>query len=537
MTRAPRGTWLLVVAALAGAAVMGVEISAVRVLAPWFGASLVVWTNVLEVILLGLAIGYLLGARLSVAELPLVRLTQVLVVGAVLVAWLPAGAGPVCGFFLPEEIALHDAAPLLLWGSLAAALVLFLPPAVVLGAVGPLLVEELHRRQGVHAGTAGGRVLCASTVGSVLGAFATSHFLIPHPALGLARTFALTGVVLAGCALAAWMGARRGRPVAAGAALLLAIPALFGGRLALPEPAEGVRELASAESRYQLVRAVEDDRYGTRYRYLQVNEGFDSFQSVWREELGLIGEGFYYDDFVLPAWWSRRTGADGPFRVLVLGFGAGTVDRVMRGALPEGLEPHVTGIEIDPAVVELGRRFFDLEEGPSLVVHGDADARFALRGLAGPFDEVVLDAYANQVEIPPHLSTTEFFAEVRERLAPGGWLVANVGGFGFDDPVVRGMAETVAHAFEREVLVLRVPSARNYTLVVRHDADVPRPGTTAFEVGGPVGEALLPARELEGGWSLVAPPARAPLTDDRNPIEALQAASLRAGRERLRDGA
>ena len=110
--------------------------------------------------------------------------------------------------------------------------------------------------------------------------------------------------------------------------------------------------------------------------------------------------------------------------------------------------------------------------------------------------------------------------------------MANVGGFGFGDPVVSAVAETLAHAFGRGVLVLRVPRSRNYTLVVRRDAEPPRPDAEGWRVEGPL-QALLVPRELEGGWLVMEPPARAPLTDDRNRIEQLQLASLREGRDRL----
>ena len=60
-----RSLAILSVVAVAGAGTMTVELSAVRLLAPWFGASSGVWTNVIGVILLALALGYLIGARLS----------------------------------------------------------------------------------------------------------------------------------------------------------------------------------------------------------------------------------------------------------------------------------------------------------------------------------------------------------------------------------------------------------------------------------------------------------------------------------------
>jgi len=517
---------------------MAVELAAVRLLSPWFGTSLVVWTNVLEVILLGLAIGYMLGARLSKGDSSGGTLALVLLFGAVVAGWTPLIAAPVCEWFLPRGLALHDAAQLLTWGSLAAGLVLFLPAAIVLGTVGPLLVEEIGRSGEVHAGTAGGRVLAASTLGSVLGAFGTSYYALSHPALGVARSFILVALLLLLCSIWTHVQVRRRRAgLVSALGVFLVAPAALFSELRLPVLSEGVVQLGKVESLYQTVRAVEDTRFETIYRYLQVNEGFDSYQSVWAAEIGLLGEGFYYDDFVLPLWWTPDAAE---WQVLVLGFGAGTVHRVMSGAKPVGVELSMTGVELDDDVIALGREWFDLPgDSQGLTIHGGLDARFALNRLEGPYDQIVLDAYANQVEIPPHLSTLEFFSLVREKLTSGGWAIANVGGFGFDDPVVRAIAETLAVAFENEVLVLRVPGARNFTLITRRDAEVPHPERESWAVNEEARLTmgrLLDARELPGGVQLVSPPAQAPLTDDRNAIETLQLRSLREGRGRLHAG-
>jgi hypothetical protein len=130
------------------------------------------------------------------------------------------------------------------------------------------------------------------------------------------------------------------------------------------------------------------------------------------------------------------------------------------------------------------------------------------------------------VEIPAHLSTLEFLREIREHLAIGGWLCVNVGGFDFEDPVVAAMSRTVAAAFERPALVLRVPLSRNFVVFARRDAVPPVPGEPAFAVGGPVADALLPPLELDGGWKLVQPTDGPALTDDLNPVDRLQRQSL-----------
>lgn len=260
---------------------------------------------------------------------------------------------------------------------------------------------------------------------------------------------------------------------------------------------------------------------------LLVNEGFDSFQSVWQARLGCLPEGFYYNDFLLPMLWSAPTAH---WRVLVLGLGAGTVVRVFAGEKQR--EARFVGVELDPSVVELGREFFDLEPNDeNLTVVGGVDARVALRVERGPFEQIVLDCYSNQVEIPAHLCTLEFFLEAYSRLSEGGWLTANLGGFDFDDPVVAAVARTCARSFGAPVLLVRVPRARNYMLVARR-GELPFIGGLLLDATQSSQLALGP-RQLPGFTRWVQPDEPGPsLTDDCCPIETLQFRSIAEARVR-----
>lgn len=506
---------------------MIVELAAVRLLAPWFGTSLVVWTNVIAVILLALAMGYYLGGRLASNVSPLSVVSWALLASSALVAWLPHMGAALARALLPPEIALHEAAGLVGWGSLAVALVVFLPPATLLGTVCPLVSEGLARMSGLSAGRAGGLVLFVSTLGSLAGVFSTSHLLLP--VLGLRKTFWLVAGLLVTAGTLARLASRGSR--AGHGAVLVALVAGMAATIRAPSrPAlgEGVVELVSRESPYQALRVVEDRTRGTPLRLLQVNEGFDSFQSVWQERPGLLPDGFYYNDFLLPLAWSE---APVPWRVLVLGLGAGTAVRVF--AAEPAIRASFVGVELDPAVVELGREFFDLEEDPAkLETWAGLDARVALRVEAGSFEQIVLDCYANQVEIPSHLCTLEFFRELRGRLTDGGWLTANLGGFDFTDPVVDAVASTCARAFESAVLLVRVPWSRNYLLVARRNDELPSSGDVLRLPTRPSSLKLGP-RRLPGFIRVVDPgDGPAPLTDDRCPIESLQLRSIAEARER-----
>ena len=535
---------LLLVVALAGGATMVVELGAVRLLAPWYGASSSVWTNVIGVVLAALALGYTLGARFASGPSPLGTLSRVLLTGAVLAATLPALAPNVAAAFMPEGVPLASAASLLVWGSLAASIVLFLPVAATLGCACPLAVEALQRQRGDAAGHAGGHVLASSTLGSLCGTFGTTHLFVPN--LGIAWTFTLAAAVLGACGVLVRVaaGPRGAAPAAAGLLLIGAatgLTALADGS-GRNGASAGERVLARGESSYQSLLVTESGEGDDRLRKLKVNESLDSFQSVWTPSVGLLPAGYYYNHFALPYGWATREAGAPPeqWKVMIVGLGAGTAVRVLEGVMDPGTTLSVTGVELDGAVLALAEAHFDLQrDAPDRRLVGGLDGRPALALDPGRYDQVIVDAYANNMEVPPHLASVEAFELMRERLVEGGWLTVNIGGFGPEDPVVQGIGRAAATAFGAEVFVARVPFSRNLSLHARRGASVPQPGTLAFgsrgrPLPGDLGR-LLPPLQLEGAWAAVSANAGlAALTDDRSGTEGLQARSIRLAEERLR---
>jgi MFS family permease len=525
---------LLTASAFSGGAVMAIELSAVRLLAPWFGTSLAVWSNVIGVVMLGLSCGYLMGARVSRGQRPERFLMLLLALAALITAWLPFVAGPLCELFLPDELRLDSAAEVFRWGSLAASACLFLPAAIVLGGVGPLVAELIGRDGDLHAGDAGGRMLFASTLGSLVGVFATSHWSIPSNGLR-ATLLGSAGILLFAIVLVRLATGPLDKRYAGLVILLAAAIAasLFAPR-PMPSLPEGVVLLEQHESPYQFTRIVEDRRQEPYTRSLQVNEGTDSYQSIWQSEPGLLQGDYYYNDFVLPAWWQQKKGT---WRSLTIGMGAGTAKRVMEGALPDGLKLEYTGIELDPVVVELAEAWCDLKSDDNTTLISGLDGRAALGLVQGLMDHILVDAYANQVEIPPHLATVEFFNEVEALLVSGGWCQINVSGFSTKDPIVTAIASTVSAAFEAPALILRVPGARNCTVFARREGRPPVPtGDQWILPGFPEHiAALLRGREVRGQWDWVeiSHPKGVVLTDDLAPVEHLQQRSLVEARRSL----
>ena len=127
-------------------------------------------------------------------------------------------------------------------------------------------------------------------------------------------------------------------------------------------------------------------------------------------------------------------------------------------------DARVDGVEIDGELTEIGRRYFDLG-GPNLHTYTD-DARPWLRRSDGDYDVIVVDAY-RQPYIPFYLATREFFELARDRLAPGGVVVVNVGHPEGNDDLEKAISATMADVF---ATVLRDPLEHSNTLLLGSDA-------------------------------------------------------------------
>jgi spermidine synthase len=113
-----------------------------------------------------------------------------------------------------------------------------------------------------------------------------------------------------------------------------------------------------------------------------------------------------------------------PRSVLIIGLGGGTIPRALHEVIPEA---RIDVVEIDPAVVSVARRYFDLGESGGTLNVIEADGRVAVkRALRGQqrYDLIMLDAFDHEY-IPEHLLTQEFLTEVKSLLVPGGVLAAN----------------------------------------------------------------------------------------------------------------
>ena len=467
----------------AGIGALATEISASRLLAPYFGSSTIVWANLIGIVLAALAVGYWLGGRVADRRPDPALLGFIVLVSSVLVAAIPFVAKP----FLDLTVeGLDDASAGAVVGSFFGVLLLCAPPVLLLGMVSPFAIR-LAVSTVETAGAVAGRLYALSTAGSLLGTFLPALVLIP--AIGTQRTFLVVSALLAvsSCFL---LGARY-LAVAAALAALVALP---------PGAIKAEAGLIHEETSYhQYIQVVErpDGR-----RLLHLNEGI-AVHSVWRPDSVLTG-GVWDAFLAVPALLGRPLE-----RVAILGNAAGTTARALGVYYPYA---EVDGVEIDPAVSRVGRTYFGLEDNPRLTVH-DVDARPFLRSTDRRYDLIVVDAY-HQPYVPFYLATREFFRLVSEHLTPGGIVALNVAAVPDDERLVRAIGTTVAAELPQ---VLEWPALRFNTIVLGLTEPLAGAERVRRLRSGP--DDLAPLRDLLARDARPLVPSGRAWTDDRAPVE------------------
>jgi len=482
-----------VVVFVVGSASLGAEIAAARLLAPYFGASTIVWANTIATVLVALAVGYWIGGKMADRRPDPRGMSLVVVCASVLLAAVPFVGRP----FLSESVkALDSISAGAFIGSLVGVLVLVAVPVLLLGAVAPYAVR-LKMAAVTEAGSVAGRLYAISTAGSLVGTFLSALLLIP--VVGTRRTFLCFALALAVVG-AVGLG-RRWLLVPLAIAVLIALPT---GTI---KPAEaGTRVLYETETPYQYARVVQDAD-GTRR--LELNEGVATHSEMVP---GTVLTGDYWDDFLVLPFAGAHPAP--PRRIAILGNAAGTTARAYGRLFPA---TRVDAVEIDGALTAIGRRWFDLR-GPNLHTY-TADARpWLARQHDGQYDAIFVDAY-RQPYIPFYMTTREFFALVRRKLAPGGMVIVNIGHPEESRDLERVLAATMRAVFP----------------VVDRD-EVEPTNTLGVASSAPVSAARLRAAPVPPSLRGLATRAAARLrpalrggsvyTDDRAPVEWLVDASI-----------
>ncbi|EME71895.1 hypothetical protein H261_01572 [Paramagnetospirillum caucaseum] len=504
---------------ITGAAILCLQLIASRVMTPFFGVSLLIWTGILSVTLLCLALGYYYGGVFCRGRSAEAIRAAYYLSPALSGAWLVAAV-------LLYPVSLGPLAQLnLVGGAFLASVLLLAVPLILLSALNPLLVA-LERPLHGAADSGAGWVFFISTMGSVAGVLVAAFGLIPY----LSGRHSILVIAATLCLLAA-LGGRRGIVLAVALAGLAAALAL-----GLIDPAgRSGRTARDGEDRAWTTIAVYPSAFGV-LKVVEVGEGAGMLRILFND--GLAQNGF--DAQGRPALQFTHfleAGAahlvPAPRKVLVLGLGAGVI--------PAAFEARGAAVE----VVEINRRAFDAARdhfgyrpGPATTLVF-ADARTQVRGCAPDHDIVFVDLFSGD-GIPEHLLTREFFADVRGCLAEEG--VVAINSFldaGHMEPT-RAILATLAAVFGRVAFVEQDrPPSRSITNGFLFAARQPGrldaladlwigPGIVSPHMAVRMAASLESLRIIDATAPLVA--GVKPLSDEDNSLAALAAPAQMAYR-------
>ena len=494
--RAPR---LIPVAAfITGFGSIATEISASRLIAPYFGSSTFIWANLIGVTLLFLSVGYWLGGRVADAHPDARWLYALIGVAAITLLLIIPISRPILRVSL-DAFDDRDAGAFL--GSLAATLLLFAPTLLALGMVAPAAIRM--RVSSVHnAGKAAGSLYAVSTAGSILGSFLPVMILLPE--IGTRATFATIAAVMLFMSIIGLAAEQRHALALATAGLfVVALGALvLGSRGDLKPPYRGdlIAELESENNYIQVLQDGDET-------LLALNDGH-AIHSIYNpNELETGGP---WDYFALGPILAANPS---PRSALIVGLAGGTTARQLHSAYP-GVE--VDGIEIDSVIIEAGREYFGLTaEVADITI---ADGRYALATSDETYDLVCLDAY-RQPYVPFHLATVEYFELVSDHLEPNGVVAVNAGRTDDDFRLVDALAATLSQVFGT-VFVVDVDRYDNSLIFATHE-----PVSTDQFREQLAQTAGIPLVESVAGWALdrgnIRPASTdgTVFTDDHAPVE------------------
>lgn len=417
------------------AAVLVIEILAARILAPYLGVSLEVFTGIIGVILAGISVGAWLGGRYADRVEPRSLLGPLLVAGGLTAIAAPLIVDAVGPALSPGPVSIVVASAL---G--------FFAPAALLSAVPPIVVK-IRLASLDETGGVVGSFSAIGTAGAIFGTFVTGFVLIA--AFPTRPIVIVVGTSLTLSGLVIWASSRRRLPMT-----LLALALLTGAVLLFDGPCE-------YETTYHCA-VVEEDiaRPGGRTLVLDRirNSYVDLDDPTYLE--------FRYIKLIADI--VQVHAPEGPLDVVSIGGGGFTLPGYFDASRPGSTN---TVLEIDASLVDIGSTELGLDPEVDVIVE---DARTSLRSLPNAAaDLVVGDAYSG-ASVPWHLTTTEYSGQIERVLRDDGIYVMNVIDYG-RRKFARSAAATLLEVFE-EVVLFAPPSyiggdaGGNYILAASNSA-------------------------------------------------------------------
>ncbi len=412
-----------------------IELVAGRIMAPYVGVSLYTWTSIIGVVLAGISIGAYLGGLLAD------RYPRPSTLGWLLFL---SGVGAFSISPLTNLVGGAHFQTSLMVRILLITTIVFFAPACILGMISPLVVK-LTLNNLAKTGNVVGKIYAFSTLGSILGTFATGFFLVSW--MGTRHILITMGIILilSGLVFGDFLARKKGIGLFSIFLILifLVIPlaGLYGYAAVRPgEISISTSPLPALEMAYGYAfkPPLDEDTYFFKesdYYTIKLKRSIKGNSGNPLESLVLdhlvhsytdLKDPHYleyeyiriYEEFV--RWQAKKRKS---FKALFIGGGGYTFPRYIESKYPAA---EMDVVEIDPEITRVVKKYLGISEQTKIRSHNEDGRWFVMNCKEkGSFDFIFGDAF-NDLSIPYHLTTKEFAMQLKALLKPDGLLLANV---------------------------------------------------------------------------------------------------------------
>ncbi len=464
----PASHWpVYVTTALSGASALGAEVIWTRIMGMMLGATVYVFSIILAVFLIGLAIGSLAGSRLkgSRPRLALGWCQVLLTLGIAWTAYMIADSIP----YWPVNVLLSGSPWYTFQVDLGRCLWAILPPAILWGASFPLAFAAVAA-PGEDSGRLVGGVYAANTLGAIIGALSVSLVLIPWIGTQQSqRLLLLLSAVSALFVLVPYMWEYKSKSVAAWTAASMVMAGLLAANV---DPIPG--ELIAYGRRMSISGGTSRVLYTVEGRTSSVAITLANDGAVEVDVNGHVEATSEPYDMKLQRMVGHLPGLlhPNPKSVLGIGFGAG----VSAGTFTRypGIEK-ITVCEIEPVVPPTSTRYFaqfdyDVYHNPRTHIVYD-DARHYVLTTPDKFDIIASDPLDVFVKGTAALYSKEYFQSVKDHLNPGGMFTLYVPLYESDERTVQSEVATFFDVFPYGSLWANTRDGQGYDMVFMGQAE------------------------------------------------------------------
>lgn len=418
-----RKNGLLAVVFLTGAAVLVVEVLALRILSPYYGNTIFSASSVISIILAALSFGYYGGGKLADKKPSLKIFFAIIWFSGLLIFYLELF------ILLILPLIAHNFS--IIWGPLLMAVIMFFIPSMFLGTLSPYVIklqQLLSPQQGI--GTISGKVFFWSTFGSILGSLSTGFVLVPNFAINDIIMAVGIFLILLGLLPLIFFGLPKKFLIGTLVLTVLSLVLVFYFVFSVSSnPSVVYRE----DGVYQEIRVVDSQYQGRPIRVLFQDNAFSSGMYMDSDEL-LFKYSWYYD--IYKAFKPEIK------NFLLIGTAAYSLPKVLAKDLPEA-DLHL--VDIEPGLLDIAVEYFDFKVTDKVHDYVD-DGRGFLYNSDEKYDYIFGDAYSSIYSLPSHLTTLEFFETVRGKLTEDGIFVVNF--IGSLEPAEKSLAFSEIKTFQ-----------------------------------------------------------------------------------------